>query len=169
MPNIYQGITVTIKMGPFVSATNKVSPLTNLAGSMVVYLSKKQGALEPRHSTDPITHDRDGYYDVPLDNTDKAVLGSLRAEVNDSALHLPVWELYEVLPNPSDIPDEVDNCPVDIRAAANNPIRTRGDEGEVQERSIDELIAADRYAAAQDVTGPPYGMRVGKFRYPGSP
>lgn len=53
---------------------------------------------------------------------------------------------------------------IDILAAANAPLRTRTEEGTVQERSITELIAAAQYLNPPPDTVP-WGIRVAKVRY----
>jgi hypothetical protein len=58
----------------------------------------------------------------------------------------------------------------DLIALAKGPKRVTGDEGTVEERSIKELIEADRYSQAKEAAGlPPYGMRIAKMRFPGTP
>jgi hypothetical protein len=53
---------------------------------------------------------------------------------------------------------------VDIAAAAMAPLRTRTEEGSIQERSIADLIAADQYLKQPPDTVP-WGMRLAKVRY----
>lgn len=65
------------------------------------------------------------------------------------------------------MPEEI--SPDDIVEAAKAPKRVTGDEGTVEERSVEEMIEADRYEKAQDATSPPFGMRMAKIRYPGTP
>jgi len=63
---------------------------------------------------------------------------------------------------PEDIP--VDD-PADIGAASQRPKRMRTDEGSIEERSINELIAADQYAKQQiAVDDVPWGIRQAKTR-----
>ena len=58
---------------------------------------------------------------------------------------------------------------VDIRTQANNPKRIRTDEGTVEERTIDELIKADRYLKTGDAqSAAPYGLRVARSKPPGT-
>jgi hypothetical protein len=45
---------------------------------------------------------------------------------------------------------------------ATSPRRTTTDEGTVEERPAEDLIAMDRYLTQKDVTAPPYGMRVAR-------
>ncbi len=53
----------------------------------------------------------------------------------------------------------------EIEDAAKAPQRTRNDEGEVQEKSVQELIDADRYnnsRTAQDAV--PWGLRIARCK-----
>lgn len=69
---------------------------------------------------------------------------------------------------------EADRTPIpssefDILDIVRSPKRTRTDEGTVEERPIDELIAADRYAKASEAQGAvPYGLRIAKTKPPGT-
>lgn len=59
--------------------------------------------------------------------------------------------------------------PEKIEELALAPKRVRTDEGSLEERSVDELIKADRYnqtASAQ--TAVPYGMRIARTKPPGT-
>ena len=56
----------------------------------------------------------------------------------------------------------------EVTDAAKNPKRVTGDEGTVEERTVQELIDADRFACAKTATGVPYGMRVARIRFPGT-
>lgn len=52
---------------------------------------------------------------------------------------------------------------IDVISAANGPKSMRTAEGSVEERSIDELIAADRYAAAKAAADRvPWGIRIAR-------
>lgn len=54
---------------------------------------------------------------------------------------------------------------IDIVGMATAPIRTRTVEGTVEERSINELIRADQYAANKDAASAiPWGIRIGRTR-----
>lgn len=59
--------------------------------------------------------------------------------------------------------------PEEIEELATAPKRTQGDEGSIEEKPIDEVIKADQYIAAKAAAGPPYGIRVARFKYPGTP
>jgi hypothetical protein len=52
----------------------------------------------------------------------------------------------------------------DIETHANAPKRVRTEEGTVEERSVDELIKADRYAREGTANTVPYGIRVARVR-----
>lgn len=56
----------------------------------------------------------------------------------------------------------------DIVAAATGPMMTRTVEGTIQERSVGELIAADRYAAAKTVTAVPWGLYMARCQSGGT-
>jgi len=57
----------------------------------------------------------------------------------------------------------------DIETQAKAPEKTATDEGTVVERPIDELIQADRYNKAASVEAVPFGMRVARCKFPGTP
>jgi hypothetical protein len=54
--------------------------------------------------------------------------------------------------------------PTDIEEQAKAPKRTRTDEGVVEERPISELIDADRYNKASQVTNVPWGLKIARVR-----
>lgn len=57
---------------------------------------------------------------------------------------------------------------IDILELASSPKRTRTAEGTIEERSVDELIKADQYLAAQQAGGAvPWGIRLARGK-PGS-
>ena len=97
MKNILkQSTTKTIRLGPFVDATDGVTPETGLAGTMVVYLSKNGGAFGARSSATAPVHDRDGFYSVELNAADTDTLGDLIVEVSAPATHAPVFKDFFV-------------------------------------------------------------------------
>lgn len=49
-----------------------------------------------------------------------------------------------------------------IENAAQDPKRVRTAEGTVEERSVDELIKADKYTANKAATRPPFGLRMAR-------
>lgn len=65
--------------------------------------------------------------------------------------------------------DRSTDAEIDIRTAANNPKRIRTDEGTVEERTIDDLIKADRYLKTQEAAPTsPFGLRVARTKPPGT-
>lgn len=57
----------------------------------------------------------------------------------------------------------------EVADAAKTPKRVTGDEGTVEERSVQELIDADRFACAKEAaTAVPYGLRIARIRFPGT-
>lgn len=57
----------------------------------------------------------------------------------------------------------------EIADHAKSPQRVTTDEGTVQERSVKELIEADRYTKSSDATVVPFGLRIARIRFPGTP
>jgi len=97
MVELRQSTAVTIKLGPFVDSSDGDTLEEGLAGSMTVKLSKNGGDIATRHSTDSITYDESGFYNVPLDATDTNTLGRLLVLVVNAGTHLPVWREFEVV------------------------------------------------------------------------
>ena len=97
MTELRQSTAVTIKLGPFVDSSDGDTLEEGLAGSMTVKLSKNGGDIAARHSTDAITYDESGFYNVPLDATDTNTLGRLRILVVNAGTHLPVWADFMVV------------------------------------------------------------------------
>lgn len=65
--------------------------------------------------------------------------------------------------------NEADITPLQIADLARAPRRTRTVEGTVEERSVNELIAADRYLAQQAaLDAVPWGIRIAKVKPPSS-
>ena len=95
-----QSTTITISLGPFVSATDGKTPVTDLytggANAMTVYLSKNGGTAAARNSATSITYDRDGYYRVELNTTDTATASLLELFANANGA-LPVWRHLVIL------------------------------------------------------------------------
>ncbi|MGE4136414.1 MAG: hypothetical protein AB7E98_11950 [Pirellulales bacterium] len=59
--------------------------------------------------------------------------------------------------------------PEEITELAQAPKQTSGDTGSVTERSADDIVKLDRHLANKAIDKPPYGMRVAKIKYPGTP
>ena len=90
-----QSTAVTLSLGPFVDDSDGKTAETGL--SLTVYLSKNGAAAVARNSGSAVSHDRDGYYRVPLDATDTAASGLLRVFASPAGA-LPVWRDGVVLP-----------------------------------------------------------------------
>lgn len=92
-----QSTNTTVRIGPFVDASDGVSEETGLAG-MGVEVSKAGGTFASRHSSTSVAHDSEGWYAVALDATDTGTLGILTLKAQDDESHLPVWQSYVVVP-----------------------------------------------------------------------
>jgi hypothetical protein len=98
MKILKQSTAVTIKLGPFLDATDGVTAETGLTISQSdVILFKNFGAGAQKNDTNAATHDTGGWYGVPLNTTDTGTLGPLQIHVNESGA-LPVFEHYTVVP-----------------------------------------------------------------------
>lgn len=87
---------LTLKLGPFLDPSDGVTPVTGLAGTMDVKISKLGAAFATRNDATAITHDTAGFYNVVLNATDTNTPGRLFLMVSDAANHLPVWADYMV-------------------------------------------------------------------------
>jgi DNA-binding winged helix-turn-helix (wHTH) protein len=93
-----QSTAATIKLGPFVDATDGVTVEDGLTIAQAdIRLSKNGGDISQSNNATGATHDELGYYDVPLDATDTGTLGRLKIMVSVSGA-LPVWDEYMVVP-----------------------------------------------------------------------
>lgn len=98
MKLLKQSTAVTIKLGPFLDATDGVTAETALTLSQSdIILFKNFGAGAQKNDTSSATHDTGGWYGVPLNTTDTGTLGPLQIHVNESGA-LPVFEQYLVVP-----------------------------------------------------------------------
>ena len=97
MKLLKQSTAVTVKLGPFLDASDGVTAETALTISQSdVILSKNFGAFAQKGDTSSATHDSGGWYGVPLNTTDTGTLGPLQIHVNESGA-LPVWDQYMVV------------------------------------------------------------------------
>ena len=97
MKILKQSTAVTVKLGPFLDASDGVTAETSLTISQSdVLLSKNFGAFAQKGDTSSATHDAGGWYGVPLSTTDTGTLGPLQIHVNESGA-LPVWDQYMVV------------------------------------------------------------------------
>lgn len=92
-----QSTGVTVVVGPFVDASDGVTPETGLTISQAdVRLSKNGGAFTQKSQASAATHMANGYYSVSLNTTDTGTLGTLVLAINESGA-LPVWREYMVV------------------------------------------------------------------------
>lgn len=92
-----QATTATIKLGPFVDATNGVTAEDALTITQAaVRLSKNGGNMAQKNEATSATHDELGYYDVPIDATDTSTCGTLRVMVSEAGA-LPVFRDFQIV------------------------------------------------------------------------
>lgn len=131
--SLRQSSATVVKLGPFVSATDGVTPQTGLSfGPADVRLAKNAAAFVARNASAAVAHDEQGYYDVPLDAIDTGTAGRLLMAAHLAGA-LPVWQECEVLP--ANVFDA----------------RFAGDRLEVDVREIDATLAANVAALVWDV------------------
>lgn len=99
MPStLRQNTPAVLKFGPFVAAGDGATPQTGLSfGAGDVRLSKNGAAFTARSSAAAVTHDENGYYNVPLDANDTAETGLLLVAAHPAGTR-PVALGCEVLP-----------------------------------------------------------------------
>lgn len=93
-----QSTAATVKMGPFLDATDGDTEMTGLTISQAdIRLTKNGGAFAQTNNAAGATHDENGFYGVPLDTTDTNTLGSLKVFIHE-ATALSVWQEFMVVP-----------------------------------------------------------------------
>lgn len=93
-----QSTAATVVLGPFVDATDGVSPETGLSVTQAeTRLSKNGGAFAQKNDANTASHGEEGNYLLALDATDTGTLGRLRVSVYIAGA-LPVWADFMVLP-----------------------------------------------------------------------
>lgn len=98
MRYLKQSTSVDLPIGPFLDATDGVTPETALTITQPDIRLKKGGAAwAQKAAAQTLTHEENGYYEVTLDATDTNTLGPLRLAVHESGA-APVWEDFMVLP-----------------------------------------------------------------------
>ena len=108
MRYLKQSTAATVKIGPFVDATDGVTAETGLTISQAdVRLAKDGGNYAQKTESSASTHDELGEYDCDLDATDTATLGSLVLSVQESGA-LPVRHEFTVLAASLALPRPVD-------------------------------------------------------------
>lgn len=92
-----QSTAVDLPFGPFVDATDGVTPETGLTISQAdVRVKKNGGAWAQKNNSSSATHEENGWYEVPFSTTDTDTLGLLTVAVNESGA-LPVWRQFLVV------------------------------------------------------------------------
>jgi len=93
-----QSTSVTVRVGPFVSATDAVTKQTALTIAQAdCSLSLNYAAAAQKHSATSATHDTGGWYLVPFDTTDTGTVGQLQLDISKSGA-LPVRAEWTVVP-----------------------------------------------------------------------
>lgn len=93
-----QSVSIEIKVGPFVSSTDGVTPQTSLTiTSSEVLLSKNEGDWAAKNEATSLVHESNGFYRCLLNTTDTNTLALLRYQIAESGC-LPVWGLFLVVP-----------------------------------------------------------------------
>lgn len=120
-----QSTAATLKIGPFVDATDGVTAETALTISQAdVRLSKNGGNMAQKNEATSATHDEIGIYDCPIDATDTNTLGQLMVAVAESGA-LPIRDEYAVLPaNVYDSLFSTDLLQVDVTQIAGAAVNT---------------------------------------------
>lgn len=98
MQFLKQSTAATVKIGPFVDATDGFTPETALTVSQAdVKLSKNGGNIAQKGDATACTHDELGMYDCSLSTTDTGTLGRLQLVVYESGAR-PIYHEFAVLP-----------------------------------------------------------------------
>lgn len=93
-----QSTAATVKLGPFVDATDGFTAETALTISQAdIRLSKNGGAFAQTNNAAGATHDENGFYGVPLNTTDTGTLGHLRVAVSEGGAR-PLAQDFLVVP-----------------------------------------------------------------------
>lgn len=93
-----QSTAATVKLGPFVDATDGATAETALIIAQAnIRLTKNGGAYAQTNNVAGATHDEGGEYGIPLDAIDTGTLGRLKVRVHVAGA-LPCWETFMVVP-----------------------------------------------------------------------
>lgn len=94
--------SVDLPIGPFLSGSDGVTPLSALTLTQPDIRLKKNGAAwAQKAAAQTLSHEENGFYEVTLDATDTNTLGHLRLAVFEgggSPAVVPVWEDFQVIP-----------------------------------------------------------------------
>src|SRR3990170_8570041 len=92
-----QSTAVDVALGPFVDATDGVTPETGLSLTQAeCRLKKNAGAWAQKNQASTAAHEEEGWYEVNLDTTDTNTLGILVLACYVSGA-LPVWREFLVV------------------------------------------------------------------------
>jgi hypothetical protein len=92
-----QSTAVDLPVGPFVDATDGVTPETALTITQPdVRLKKNGGAWAQKSAAQTLSHEENGWYEVSLSTTDTDTLGHLMLAIYESGA-LPVWREFMVV------------------------------------------------------------------------
>lgn len=118
-----QSTSIEVKVGPFVSSTDGVTPQTSLTiTSSEVLLSKNEGDWAAKNESTSLVHESNGFYRCLLNTTDTNTLALLRYQIAESGC-LPVWGSFLVVPaNVYDSFFSTDFLQVDVISLANGVI-----------------------------------------------
>lgn len=93
-----QSTAVDIPIGPFLDESDGKTPETLLTITQPdIRLKKGPAAWAQVNSSQTLSHEENGWYEVSLDATDTNTLGALVVAVHESGA-LPVWREFTVLP-----------------------------------------------------------------------
>lgn len=96
--DLRQSTAVTLQIGPYLDATDGVTPETGLGLADDIEISKNGGVFATVSSAS-LTYDSDGYYRWDATASETSDLGSLVVKSVSSTVHVPVWHEFMVLPS----------------------------------------------------------------------
>lgn len=153
--DLKQSASGTVKIGPFLDATNGVTPETALTITQPdIRLSKNDGAFAQKNAAQTLSHDENGYYDLTLDATDRNTLGSLKLAITKSGA-LPHFEDFEVITSQKwDALHGTDRPQVDVREKGDSTL------GLTTHEKTDVNIEADTAASDYGALKPTVASRT---------
>ena len=97
MAELRQGTSQIIRFGPFLDATDGVTPETALTITQAnMQLSKDGGIFAQKSTVGNAVHDTDGWYSTTLSATDTDTLANMKFQINVVGA-LPVFESFNVI------------------------------------------------------------------------
>lgn len=139
------------------------APATGIASTITANIALNRAAPAALIDLHPVEVE-DGFYLFDLDVTEtNGTIADLYPESSNGSVQVVAVPATQDL---QDIPAE-SVAATDLETLMLSPKRTRTAEGTVEERTVDELIKADRYNnPAPD--GAPWGIRVARMKPPSS-